>query len=267
MAPGVRVDAPDGGPAPRTHGDGPLGLVDDITPDGCSPHARGWPPRSSPPSPSSNLLPARAGMAPSRASALVIGGTAPRTRGDGPVTRVQLSPLWLCSPHARGWPPRRDPDGLDQELLPARAGMAPTCTVRPRRTDSAPRTRGDGPGTLLLHPRRPDCSPHARGWSRRKAPAVVCLQLLTARAGMVPGRALRRRCVVAAPRTRGDGPGTYIQCRGEVICSPHARGSSSGLPRSPAGRPLPARAGTVPEQSDNESLFHCHRAVGCRYAT
>ncbi len=48
-------------------------------------------------------------------------------------------------------------------LLPARAGMVPTCPTSMRAPSPAPRTRGDGPSDFIPPRATGSCSPHARG--------------------------------------------------------------------------------------------------------
>ncbi len=240
-----------------------------MAPGDCSPHARGWSLPDPPTQDHEELLPARAGMVPTRLKILIRMPAAPRTRGDGPHIVVPSTYSRYCSPHARGWSPRVVLDAVQFELLPARAGMVPR-KGRPDATrTAAPRTRGDGPATGRYHSSSTACSPHARGWSLRHRVPRGRRRLLPARAGMVPPRCLIGEDRGPAPRTRGDGPNADAPGKLRVRCSPHARGWSPGSRRStnppscsphargwsrqvgPAERPgrlLPARAGMVPSR-------------------
>lgn len=71
--------------------------------------------------------------------------TAPLTRGDGPDQHYQLTKVFGCSPHARGWPQGHPGVGAGRGLLPARSGMVPGSGTWPSSGGSAPRPRGDGP--------------------------------------------------------------------------------------------------------------------------
>src|SRR5207248_595780 len=126
---------------------------------------RGWSLSLVDPGTSVMLLPAYAGMVPTRNSAVWSPGAAPRVRGDGPVRGGASGPGGACSPRTRGWSPPTAPNpslgncaprtrGWSQPqpggdgrggLLPAYAGMVPGTGSRYRRPHPAPRVRGDGP--------------------------------------------------------------------------------------------------------------------------
>jgi hypothetical protein len=212
----------------------------------CSPHPRGWSPPESRGDPGGSLLPVPAGMVPLRASSSTPVSSAPRTGGDGSSSCAWPATYPRCSPHPRGWsrplegrPPQTEllaPAGMAPQdrrrmarlrscyprsrewsrgraecllqggLLPAPAGMVPCRRTSGSACSSAPRTRGDGPGTpgpgtLVL-----SCSPHPRGWSPGHPASDRAGALLPAPAGMVPRRRSWRGPIPSAPRTRGDGP-------------------------------------------------------------
>ncbi len=192
----------------------------------CSPHTRGWPRLVSTGARVGGLLPAHAGMAPASQSPAISQPAAPRTRGDGPQTALRKWLLRFCSPHTRGWPRTALPRGRGAGLLPAHAGMAPRVgcrwggrraapphagmaparLVQQRTPRPAPRTRGDGPGTVRKTAGPGACSPHTRGWPRRTLGGTHDRGLLPAHAGMAPFRGPGRGRPGPAPRTRGDGP-------------------------------------------------------------
>ena len=89
------------------------------------------------------LLPARAGMIPIVFVSSLHSFTAPRTRGDDPVLRIQFLQAIF--------------------LLPARAGMIPLQLLPLPCDSAAPRTRGDDPMTFASGDKIYNCSPHARG--------------------------------------------------------------------------------------------------------
>ncbi len=215
-------------PAPRTRGDGPLGL-DTLVP--------------------ARLLPAPAGMVPRPAPTPARHKPAPRTRGDGP--GVSWTPTssrvcsphprgWsldvrpatdgtLCSPHPRGWSHRLGEGRDERGLLPAPAGMVPGHRARGVRHFAAPRTRGDGPLHVERQQTEGICSPHPRGWSLSYGSWGRVGNLLPAPAGMVPSARSTPRRVTSAPRTRGDGPDADFYWLPEGVCSPHPRGWSQEL--------------------------------------
>lgn len=108
----------------------------------CSLHPRGWPPvlpepattpallpapagmapRQHPPGHPRALLPASAGMAPPRSATSGRIWSAPRTRGDGPRSRLRISRGVRCSPYPRGWFRPPGPRRPDPPLFPALAG-------------------------------------------------------------------------------------------------------------------------------------------------
>ena len=80
---------------------------------------------------SGRVLPAHAGMVPTRPGCPRWSRCAPRARGDGPFSASSRRPPKRCSPRTRGWSPlSRDP-GPGRAVLPAHAGMVPwTPTTR-----------------------------------------------------------------------------------------------------------------------------------------
>ncbi len=111
--------------APRTRGDGPVPNSADAPGIHRSPHPRGWSHGPVVRAHDDALLPAPAGMVPSRAGAGTAWWSAPRTRGDGPSSALPMLPLPHCSPHPRGWPPRPEGEVGLWLLLPAPVGMVP----------------------------------------------------------------------------------------------------------------------------------------------
>ncbi len=220
----------------------------------CSPHARGWTRARGRQERAAALLPARAGMDPWPSQPQGVSRPAPRTRGDGPERVDLLEGGVHCSPHARGWTPRRV--RLDQRLalLPARAGMDPSPCTRSGWTRPAPRTRGGGPGMRARRRGPGGCSPHARGWTLAGSYGLVPVELLPARAGMDPVDLPTPPFPVPAPRTRGDGPVPFGHYKRFDNCSPHARGWTPGRGHDRTRPPLlPARAGMDPTPPSTSS--------------
>ncbi|POX48183.1 hypothetical protein C3489_27895 [Streptomyces sp. Ru71] len=167
------------------------------------------------------MLPAPAGMVPSRSQGRARPPRAPRTRGDGPALEKHFRQPGECSLHPRGWSPSPSP--------------------RVRSPASAPRTRGDGPATSGSQDPSTPCSPHPRGWSLSAVSRVNRPGVLPAPAGMVPTKYQLGQLDSRAPRTRGDGPGAGRWClqllahqtqrhrpwweKGEAPCAPRAAGT------------------------------------------
>ncbi len=211
---------------------------------GSSPHARGcseWSPLSLRTRP---VVPARAGVFPTRGGAHRGGRCRPRTRGGVPPDIPAEQRLLGSSPHARGCsrasrrsPPRR-------RVVPARAGVFPA--RRRRRTGRArrPRTRGGVPAREMLDRYWTESSPHARGCSGRRHAPVAPRHVVPARAGVFPVPAPRRAPAHRRPRTRGGVPWHSMSLSPGDASSPHARGCSretAALART--GPVVPARAG------------------------
>ena len=209
---------------PRTRGDGPRRGSPSRPPPMASPHTRGWTRHRRGRRRRRPGFPAHAGMDPTAGGARARATRLPRTRGDGPVPG---SRVWMgrgASPHTRGWTavdlrPRHVHLGF-----PAHAGMDPeegdTQSDYPR----LPRTRGDGPSTLVPPGLLCTASPHTRGWTLHGLTGGRGRAGFPAHAGMdrvsTAGGAARPRL----PRTRGDGPERVIGPRAADLASPHTRG-------------------------------------------
>ncbi|MDF9816787.1 hypothetical protein M2266_006018 [Streptomyces sp. SPB162] len=195
----------------------------------CSPPAREWTPACPGHRPRAPLFPACAGMDPLGKK----GAASPR-----------------CSPRLRGWTHRLQLRGLPPLLLPAPARMGPLWTWRPARWTTAPRARVAGPKVGSSHvqmvnsaprPRgdrpRPQknlqgtasCSPPARGWTQLTVAEAAECMLLPARAGMDPSASSTSPSTKTAPRPRGDGPQGSPCVMMFMLCSPLARGWTTGL--------------------------------------
>ena len=192
---------------PRTRGDGPQ--------SGCSgrrcrlgsPHTRGWTAWRPWAGRSPLGFPAHAGMDPPCAASSICCTRVPRTRGDGPQSRVNEIRGGKGSPHTRGWTVMVDRLTLVIAGFPAHAGMDPRGGSSTRRSARVPRTRGDGPPDAIEHVDAHAGSPHTRGWTRRDGRDRPRRAGFPAHAGMDPYGRIRRPAVRRVPRTRGDGPG------------------------------------------------------------
>ncbi len=217
------------GSAPRARGDGPGRQVEHLVEPDCSPRPRGWSLLEVTSRHSRRLLPAPAGMVPPPACHAHAVRTAPRARGDGPPDPSRTAAPYACSPRPRGWSSGDADADLYVSLLPAPAGMVPTCGPAGTWRGAAPRARGDGPELARGDLKSGRCSPRPRGWSQAGGRRLAKAGLLPAPAGMVPEADER---VTAW-----------------VPCSPRPRGwSRLPLLRTAREGLLPAPAGMVPRR-------------------
>ncbi|MEE2048823.1 hypothetical protein Q7689_36415, partial [Nocardiopsis tropica] len=91
----------------------------------CSPRTRGWTPLEGRLVQPDELLPAHAGMDPSRTGQAHAPTPAPRARGDGPNSGPTGDHGTICSPRTRGWTRAQVRRPGVEPLLPAHAGMDP----------------------------------------------------------------------------------------------------------------------------------------------
>jgi len=213
----------------------------------CSPRTRGWSHRQNRRPVDRAVLPAHAGMVPTRPPRTHTRWGAPRARGDGPRPARARPMRHGCSPRTRGWSCCCHLRRLQPRVLPAHAGMVPPGSRSPMRPPSAPRARGDGPSTHNTDEEHKWCSPRTRGWSPARRSDVARYSVLPAHAGMVPSRRRNRRRLPRAPRARGDGPKPRAERQLKHGCSPRTRGWS--LPAGTLHQTstvLPAHAGMVP---------------------
>ncbi len=256
MVPGRRRSCCAPRSAPRARGDGPSKSLAIRLRQLCSPRPRGWSRRPVRGGGLEGLLPAPAGMVPSRPPPRPARRTAPRARGDGPITTLLSNSQKSCSPRPRGWSPDSHHAHGGKGLLPAPAGMVP----RPGRTCSprtaAPRARGDGPTTESADSGHPDCSPRPRGWSQPQRRVQPAEPLLPAPAGMVPSRYATPACTPSAPRARGDGPVSGAVEEVVLDGSPRPRGWSlpGDLAEDRLG-PAPRARGDGPDESEDWRMF------------
>ena len=255
MVPGW-IGSVDLGPRfPRTRGDGPGAVHVGDNGGAVPPHPRGWSLLAELRTTLNRGSPAPAGMVPS--SPLIDTGYVrfPRTRGDGPTTRLPRYVGIVVPPHPRGWSPYlrsafRSPPGS-----PAPAGMVPSRCSTKASPRWFPRTRGDGPGGAGRGPGGVEVPPHPRGWSLAYAWAVKNFVGSPAPAGMVPEHGTRPQGHSWFPRTRGDGPAESAAARLAAMVPPHPRGWSL-VDADVAGQRhgSPAPAGMVPSASPSAIL-------------
>ena len=186
----------------------------------------------------------------------------PRTRGDGPVPGYAESSEWkvsphtrgwtsllaaAVSPHTRGWTPAHRRHQRHRAGFPAHAGMDRCRPPPPVPARRFPRTRGDGPGKLLILVFHTKVSPHTRGWTLVDDTLQMTLTGFPAHAGMDPRWPPRRCSSCRFPRTRGDGPLVPRVGRHLYGVSPHTRGwTVHRVADPPAAGGFPAHAGMDP---------------------
>ena len=121
-----------------------------------------------------------------------------------------------------------------------------------------PRTRGDGPGGIILGSSGDAFPPHARGWTFVPVGCRRRLRVSPARAGMdrPDGREPRRS--LRFPRTRGDGPQQRFELATGEAFPPHARGwTLRRRLRHALLEVSPARAGMDPLPSQRRTNAAC----------
>ena len=191
---------------PRTRGDGPRRSPSPSSHPKFPPHTRGWTVLDPRIVVQLRVSPAHAGMDRGRRRPLRSGRRFPRTRGDGPSSRISRFDRCRFPPHTRGWTMglrRTDRPGM---VSPAHAGMDRNAAA-PRDTPASfPRTRGDGPHSGVVNPLQPEFPPHTRGWTVRLAGRAELPSVSPAHAGMDLNQITENYVPFSFPRTRGDGP-------------------------------------------------------------
>ncbi len=190
----------------------------------------------------------------------------PRSRGDGPVTRVEEAVRGRVAPLARGWTRDRLQGRRALVGCPARAGMDPRSDPCASVCSRLPRSRGDGPDSIRNVMTKVSVAPLARGWTRgrqaRRPRDLGC----PARAGMDPSPRSRRRIRLWLPRSRGDGPSRSESFISASLVAPLARGWTRQFRRVRSPHlGCPARAGMDPgliQPSRNSSRLPRSRGDG-----
>ncbi len=189
---------------PRTRGDQPMTLVDQINALDRSPHTRGSTAADRGGTGRMAPFPAHAGInrscrRPCRPSSAV-----PRTRGDQP--RRYIRPIWghYRSPHTRGSTGRDHPCDAGRRPFPAHAGINRRCRRSRGCGWTVPRTRGDQPRFSGVLSPAGNRSPHTRGSTDDRPHRDLCRGPFPAHAGINRRPVPRRRPAPPVPRTRGD---------------------------------------------------------------
>ncbi|MDF9816779.1 hypothetical protein M2266_006010 [Streptomyces sp. SPB162] len=262
MDPREETSLPCWNAAPSRRGDGPPVVFGFDGKPICSPHARGWN-RDEPDAVYvPGLLPAPAGMDPTRSAKRARKATAPRACGDVP----------------------RASNPVGQDQLPRAAGLDAGPAATPGNLPTASRLRGDGPFVRPALAVSKRCSPLGRGWTLPDARDGRCTALfpparerthllaaaggprplllaraagmdpapstwppstctLPACAGIDPASTSSGSCAPAAPRPRGDEPsGNFVGARNVPCSSPAPGWTQAGYDGAGDRCLLPARA-------------------------
>ena len=255
---------------PRTRGDGPKRHIRITAVAQDSPHTRGWTHDATARYSAMCGFPAHAGMDPSSSAPRDPSCGIPRTRGDGPLSRAELTDIGGGFPAHAGMDPRparaaktisriprtrgdgpwtRSPSRSSRTDSPHTRGWTPTARMGAHAQDGFPRTRGDGPyETIMAHLVRAD-SPHTRGWTWEMKGGWRAYAGFPAHAGMDPLRLRHVSRHHGIPRTRGAGMDRWLDRSnvGYPEDSPHTRGWTSSSPaRMAAASGFPAHAGMDP---------------------
>ncbi len=118
MVPSGRTTSRPAGSAPRARGDGPSNAQRRRLAERCSPRTRGWSLDRYYRKDFRRVLPAHAGMVPRSRTRRGPCRSAPRARGDGPVTKPWQCGEGGCSPRTRGWSLREPLIGPHVLVLP-----------------------------------------------------------------------------------------------------------------------------------------------------
>ncbi len=231
---------------PRTRGGCPSPRCRAVAAMRSSPHPRGLSAVAPGERGQRAVVPAPAGVVPTRRSTSRDTTCRPRTRGGCPRMPSGWRSESGSSPHPRGLSPATVSSTSAAKVVPAPAGVVLDTALPPSRAHSRPRTRGgcpvdgcsiDMPLSSSPHPRVvPHSTPSTRTWTRRPRTRGGCppvrFMLFHPSASSPHPRGLsgsgggstrfRRR-----PRTRGGCPTSYVSLGFCERSSPHPRGLSS----------------------------------------
>ena len=171
---------------PRTRGDGPLPVFLFDRSPAFPPHSRGWTLSRSSARRSTPVSPALAGMDRSPGGRKAGRLRFPRTRGDGPQDVPKVWCRGMFPPHSRGWTGSRNRCKAERSVSPALAGMDRRSIAEGGTTSGFPRTRGDGPFTVIAVLEKVGFPPHSRGWTGERQPDLCRDVVSPALAGMDP---------------------------------------------------------------------------------
>ena len=200
--------------------------------------------------PRSGVVPARAGVIPDIATALVVNASRPRASGGHPVNSATSVTLSASSPRERGSsrPGVRSVHGA--AVVPARAGVIPSSTSSSPPPTCRPRASGGHPSPSVASSTSPPSSPRERGSSVADRAQQPAQGVVPARAGVIRPPSWRPRRPLGRPRASGGHPVPGENLTIPAWSSPRERGSSSGRPSLPrSDHVVPARAGVIPRHT------------------
>ena len=231
---------------PRTRGGHPRSLTLASRSPASSPHTRGSSERAGSLGEWPAVVPAHAGVIPSRWAARGGSCCRPRTRGGHPCQRLPRPCATQSSPHTRGSSATANRLLVDWGVVPAHAGVIPPRDVPRRCPRCRPRTRGGHPGGVHSVPVARVSSPHTRGSSGWLCLLLLLSPVVPAHAGVIRGPGTRPTPATCRPRTRGGHPPNRPRRPRGGVSSPHTRGSS--VVDAEAGEDagvVPAHAGVI----------------------
>ena len=218
---------------------------------GSSPRGRGKLYMSSPIRSVVGLIPARAGKTSPKTRPPAKCAAHPRAGGENDRDTDTPVSFTGSSPRGRGKRGDQAVKGLDDRLIPARAGKTKRRRLTRPLTRAHPRAGGENHGHVSRPRGEPGSSPRGRGklvnWPR----VVVDTRLIPARAGKTPARPRRSRSEWAHPRAGGENIYVDWQTLHDTGSSPRGRGKHSHASALiAAGGLIPARAGKTPPVLD-----------------
>ncbi len=224
---------------PRTRGGHPVQRSEELRQVASSPHTRGSSSFDDLGRHPDAVVPAHAGVIPSKMLSGESPHRRPRTRGGHPQAQRGPPHHHRSSPHTRG---------SSRTSSSGRPGLS-------RR----PRTRGGHPPSTCRPRSWHGSSPHTRGSSLVPLVEVVIVPVVPAHAGVIPGAVGGGRHRPGRPRTRGGHPVAPDQSWSAIGSSPHTRGSSPGRVRGGVQiHVVPAHAGVILRVT-NASRSTCRR--------
>ncbi len=201
-----------------------------------SPRMRGWSPDGERDGALNGVVPAHAGVVPTRARPGAWPPCGPRACGGGPGLR-------------------REPPG--RQVVPAHAGVVPQVLHSDRRRDRGPRACGGGPALSDSRYGQLKWSPRVRGWSLLGVGGDLGNLVVPAHAGVVPGPKAPFRDSERGPRACGGGPQSAMTPASPPRWFPRMRGwiRNTGVRRRATSRSRAYR-GDPPTGQQLVSAFH-----------
>ena len=211
-----------------------------------------------------NVVPAHAGMFPTRPRPAFTTSCGPRACGDVPVLDSARREIGMWSPRMRGCSLNRCGIHERETVVPAHAGMFPALALLIRKSNRGPRACGDVPVLTVTGTTAYMWSPRMRGCSRSNQTRSPRVFVVPAHAGMFPVDDYKAKIKSSGPRACGDVPAASASCACAVPWSPRMRGCSrlAYFSRILAAV-VPAHAGMFPSTSTaTEAKLRGPRACG-----